>query len=127
MPQISMISGMERFEKQAIDPRIAHPVTGKFFVGELVWHVKQNYRGVVFDVDPMFMLTDDWYDKVAVSRPPKDRPWYHVLVHGGTQQTYVAERHLQSASDVDPIDHPALDQVFSEFAKGRYWPLQTIN
>ena len=51
-----------------------------FHIGQLVLHAKFGYRGVVFDVDPVFQLSDEWYEQVARSRPPKDRPWYHVLV-----------------------------------------------
>ena len=49
-------------------------------IGQLVHHRLFNYRGVVYDVDPVFMLPDEWYEQVALSRPPKDEPWYRVLV-----------------------------------------------
>ena len=67
----------------------------KFEVGQVVHHLKFGYRGVVFDVDPCFQGTEEWYEQVARSRPPKDRPWYHVLVHDAAHTTYVAERNLQ--------------------------------
>jgi heat shock protein HspQ len=62
----------------------------KFFVGQIVHNKKFDYRGVIFDVDATFQGTEEWYDQVARSRPPKDRPWYHVLVHGARHTTYVA-------------------------------------
>ncbi|MEJ2087319.1 MAG: heat shock protein HspQ, partial [Gammaproteobacteria bacterium] len=87
----------------------------RFFVGQIVEHAKFGYRGVVFGVDPEFSLSEEWYEQVARSRPPKDRPWYHVMVDGATHTTYVAERHLTASDDLSQIDHPALGQVFSRF------------
>ena len=67
----------------------------KFAVGDLVYHRLFDYRGVVVDVDPTFESTEEWYEAVAKSRPPKDKPWYHVLVHEAMHSTYVAERNLE--------------------------------
>lgn len=92
----------------------------KFSIGQLVHHVKFDYRGVVVDVDPVFQGTEEWYETVAKSRPPKDRPWYHVLVDGAAHSTYVAERHLEPDESGDQINHPALNQYFEAFADGRY-------
>jgi len=61
----------------------------KFSVGALVSHLRFGYRGVIVDVDATFQLDDEWYEMVAKSRPPKDKPWYHVLVHETEQTTYV--------------------------------------
>jgi heat shock protein HspQ len=91
-----------------------------FSIGELVHHKLFGYRGVVIDVDPEFQLSDEWYEQVARSRPPKDRPWYHVLVHDGTHQTYVAERNLEQDESGETINHPAIGQFFSTFRNGRY-------
>lgn len=99
----------------------------KFAVGHLVRHKLFDYRGVVFDVDPVFMGTDEWYDEVALSRPPKDAPWYHVLVHNGTHTTYVAERNLASDDSAEPISHPQLEEYFTKFEKGIYLPLARGN
>ena len=91
-----------------------------FHVGQLVHHVRFGYRGVVFDVDPTFQGTDEWYETVARSRPPKDAPWYHVLPDGAAHTTYVAERNLEADESGEPIRHPLVDQLFSGFANGRY-------
>ena len=80
--------------------------TAKFFVGQVVHHKKFDYRGVVFDVDATFQGTDEWYELVARSRPPKHMPWYHVLVNGAEQPTYVAERHLESDDAVSRSHTP---------------------
>lgn len=92
----------------------------KFSIGDLVHHRLFEYRGVVADVDSTFQLTDEWYDAMARSRPPKDQPWYHVLVHGSTQTTYVAERNLEPDSSARPISHPMISHYFSGFADGHY-------
>lgn len=91
-----------------------------FNVGQLVTHTLFEYRGVIIDVDHEFMLSDDWYDLMAKSRPPKDEPWYRVLVHDATHETYVAERNLQPSDLRQPVKHPAIDDYFSNFEKGRY-------
>lgn len=91
-----------------------------FSVGDIVHHRLFDYRGVVVDVDPVFSLSDEWYEQVARSRPPKDRPWYHVLVHGADHMTYVAERHLEPAASGTPIVHPLLGEFFSALEDGRY-------
>ena len=91
-----------------------------FSVGELVWHRLFDYRGVVIDVDPVFMGAEEWYEQMAMSQPPKDQPWYHVLVHNAVHQTYVAERNLDHDDAGDPINHPAIETVFSEWDGERY-------
>ena len=92
----------------------------KFSVGQLVHHRRFDYRGVIFDVDPSFQGTEEWYEAVARSRPPKDRPWYHVLPDGSLNSTYVAERHLEPDDCTEPIRHPALGQFFGALEGDRY-------
>lgn len=92
----------------------------QFSIGELVHHSLFNYRGVIVDVDSTFQLTDEWYEAVARSRPPKDKPWYHVLVDGAAHTTYVAERNLEHDDCPDPIDHPLVDEFFTGFENGHY-------
>ena len=91
-----------------------------FFIGQLVPHKKFDYRGVIIDVDAGFEGTEEWYQQVALSRPPKDKPWYHVLVHNSNQMTYVAERHLEQDSSGETIDHPAIEMYFDGFTNGVY-------
>jgi len=92
----------------------------KFSIGQLVRHRLFDYRGVIADVDEDFQGTEEWYETVARTRPPKDKPWYHVLVHGATHTTYVAERNLEPDASKDPIDHPMMGHFFSKFEKGVY-------
>ena len=91
-----------------------------FSVGQLVWHHLFHYRGVVFDVDPVFLGSEEWYEQMARSRPPKDEPWYHVLVHNAVHQTYVAERNLDQDESGERIQNPAIEALFSGFDGVRY-------
>jgi len=99
----------------------------KFAVGDLIHHRLFGYRGVVVDVDPRFQSTEEWYEMVAKSRPPKDHPWYHVLVHEALHSTYVAERNLEPDESLMPVEHPMLAQFFSRFEEGRYFPNDRVN
>ena len=92
----------------------------RFHVGQVVRHLRFGYRGVVFDVDEVFEGTEEWYEQVARSRPPRDRPWYHVIVDGASHTTYVADRHLEPDASGQRIESPLLDQVFDRFEDGRY-------
>lgn len=92
----------------------------KFSIGEVIHHRIFDYRGVIIDVDPEFQGTDEWYEEVARSRPPKDQPWYHVLVHNARHQTYVAERNLEADRNNEPVNHPFVSAVFNEFRDGMY-------
>ena len=94
--------------------------TCKFAIGQLVQHRLFDYRGAIVDVDATFQGTEEWYEHVAKSRPPRDAPWYHVLVHDAEHTTYVAERNLESDNRPDPINHPLVDDLFSHFEHGRY-------
>ena len=97
----------------------------QFAIGQLIHHRLFDYRGVIFDVDATFQGSEDWYQRVAKSRPPKNRPWYHVLVDGSQQVTYVAEKNLELDHLLTPIDHPLTAQLFTEFHNGSY--LITMN
>ena len=99
----------------------------RFRVGQLIQHKLFDYRGVVFDVDATFQGSAEWYETMARSRPPKDRPWYHVLVHEAEHSTYVAEQNLEPDSLGAPIQHPALAQFFVALRDGCYVPRETIN
>ena len=78
----------------------------KFKIGQVVHHKMFDYRGVIFGAHIAFKGSDTWYEQVAKSRPPKDKPWYSVLVHGSAQTTYVAERNLEIEEGALAIEHP---------------------
>ena len=92
----------------------------KFTVGQIVHHVLFNYRGVIVDIDSNFQGTETWYREVAKSSPPKNKPWYHVLVDKSYSITYVAERNLEEEISKEPIEHPLIKEYFKEFENGSY-------
>ncbi|WP_090020614.1 heat shock protein HspQ [Limimonas halophila] len=92
----------------------------RFSVGQVVHHRKFGYRGVIVGVDPEYRGTEEWYRIMARSQPPRDKPWYHVLVHDASHRTYVAERHLEPDSSGEQIDHPDLGRFFDTFERGFY-------
>ena len=69
--------------------------TCQFSIGQIIHHLKFDYRGVIIDVDASFESSEEWYEMMAKSNPPKDKPWYHVQRIDGTR-TYVAERNLEN-------------------------------
>lgn len=91
-----------------------------FAIGQIIHHRLFDYRGVIIDVDPCFMLSDEWYDEVAKSRPSKDQPWYRVLVHNAIHETYVAESNMEPDNLGEPVFHPEVLLYFSDFVDGRY-------
>ncbi len=92
----------------------------KFQVGQIIHHKLFDYIGVIFDVDPTFQGTDEWYEQVARSCPPKNNPWYRVLVNEAAHITYVAEQNLEPAEAPQRIAHPFADSLFSGFDGKRY-------
>jgi heat shock protein HspQ len=98
-----------------------------FTVGQRIHHRLFEYRGVIVDVDPVFAGTDDWYEQVARTRPPRDEPWYHVLVHDAEHTTYVAQRNLEPDSSGAEIRHPLLSRFFEELRDGLYVPRGGVN
>jgi len=93
--------------------------TALFEIGQIVHHRLFDYRGVVLDVDADFQGRGEWYRKVARSRPPKIKPWYHVLVHDLENDTYVAKRNLEPASYFAPIKHRLLEEGLMRYENGR--------
>jgi len=93
-----------------------------FTIGQQVEHLRFKYRGLIFAVDPVFLGSDEWYEQMAISKPPKNAPWYHVLVHGADHTTYVAQRNLAPHLGTGQIDHPLLGDFFTGFENGTYLP-----
>lgn len=92
----------------------------KFYIGQIIHHKLFNYRGIIYDVDFQFLGGDEWYEKVARSRPAKDQPWYHVLVDNATHRTYVAECNLEISHNTNLINNPLLEVYFEQAKSGRY-------
>jgi len=76
---------------------------------------------MVTGIDTVFSQSESWYDSMAISRPPKDKPWYNVLVDRSLYLTYVAERNLITSQDRRQVDHPFLGHYFDKYDGSRYY------
>ena len=98
----------------------------KFALGQVVRHRVHPFRGVIFDVDPTFNNTEEWWESIPEdSRPRKDQPFYHLLAENGQSYyvAYVSEQNLMADYSGEPVEHPDLHDLFGDFEDGRY-PLQ---
>lgn len=101
----------------------------KFPIGQVVRHRLYPFRGVIFDVDPEFANTDEWYESIpAHLRPRKDQPFYHLLAENdqSTYVAYVSEQNLLLDDSGKPVNHPQVAELFGELADGRYRPLPSL-
>ncbi|RYG87406.1 MAG: heat shock protein HspQ [Alphaproteobacteria bacterium] len=97
--------------------------TARFAIGDVVKHRLFEFRGVIFDVDPVFANSDEWYAAIPEDvRPRKDQPFYHLLAQNSESSyiAYVSQQNLVADDSEDPIDHPAIDGLFDGYAPGRY-------
>jgi heat shock protein HspQ len=96
----------------------------KFSVGQIVRHRLFAFRGVIFDVDPVFSNSEEWYQSIpAERRPSKDQPYYHLLAQnaqGGPYEAYVSEQNLVVDNENGPVRHPRIDSMFERHAGDRY-------
>lgn len=102
---------------------IDKPRQAKFKIGQIVKHRIHPFRGVVFDVDPTFANTDEWYEAIpAEMRPSKDQPFYHLFAENEVTEyiAYVSEQNLLIDTSGDPIRHPQVDEVFERDPNGEY-------
>jgi heat shock protein HspQ len=95
----------------------------KFQVGQVVQHRVFPFRGVVFDVDPQFDNTEEWYQAIPEEiRPHKDQPYYHLLAENEETDyiAYVSEQNLLPDDSGDPVRHPQVDDFFGPLKNGVY-------
>ena len=95
----------------------------RFGIGEVVRHKLFDFRGVIFDVDPVFANSDEWYDSIPEAlRPSKDQPFYHLLAENAetTYVAYVSQQNLVPDDSDQPVDHPAIGTMFDRLEGGRY-------
>ncbi len=99
----------------------------KFKLGQIVRHRFYAFRGIVFDVDPEFSNTDEWYESIPSKiRPRKDQPFYHLLAQNEKSNyiAYVSEQNLVPDSESGPVDHPATTELFEEKLEGENYTLR---
>ena len=112
----------ERFGSVSLvqQPPIA---SARFAIGEVVKHRLFDFRGVIFDVDPVFANSEEWYESIPEDiRPSKDQPFYHLLAENAESSyvAYVSQQNLLPDDSDEPVDHPAIGDMFDRFDEGRY-------
>jgi heat shock protein HspQ len=117
------MGGVTEPDRISPDPRAPAIATARFAIGEVVRHRLFDFRGVIFDVDPVFANSEEWYQAIPEEiRPAKDQPYYHLLAENGDSSyiAYVSQQNLLSDPEGEPVDHPAISGMFEKFDKGRY-------
>lgn len=97
----------------------------QYKLGQVVRHKHYEFRGVVFDVDPAFQNTEEWWASIPEDvRPHRDQPFYHLLAENETSYyvAYVSEQNLVLDRTGEPVSHPDIDDLFGAF-DGRQYPL----
>ncbi len=120
MPRKQSPETPRRRKRRSSTPAIRR---AKYAVGQVVRHRIYAFRGVVFDIDPVFNNTEDWYLSIpAENRPVKDQPFYHLLAENAETEyvAYVSEQNLLPDESGEPLRHPQLDDYFVEDENGRY-------
>jgi len=99
--------------------------TAKFRIGQVVRHRIYPFRGVIFDVDPTFSNTEEWWNAIPEDvRPRRDQPFYHLLAENEETEyvAYVSEQNLEPDTTGEPVRHPQVDEIFEEQTDGSYVP-----
>ena len=95
----------------------------RFAIGDVVRHKRHDFRGVIFDIDPVYANSDEWYESIPEGqRPDRDQPFYHLLAENeeSSYVAYVSQQNLLMEKDAAPVDHPQVRQLFEDFRGGRY-------
>jgi heat shock protein HspQ len=95
----------------------------KFNIGQVVRHCKHPFRGVVFDIDPVFANSDEWWESIPEeSRPHKEQPFYHLLAENESSYyvAYVSEQNLLEDQSGEPVEHPEVSAMFGHLNNGKY-------
>jgi len=99
--------------------------TARFSIGQVVRHRLFPFRGIIFDVDPQFANTEEWYQSIpAEVRPRKDQPFYHLLAENSETEyvAYVSEQNLVEDNSDEPVRHPQIREMFDRRPDGHYAP-----
>lgn len=97
--------------------------SAKFKIGQIVKHRIHPFRGVIYDVDPEFANTEEWWQSIPEEmRPRKDQPFYHLFAENDTTYyvAYVSEQNLLPDDSGLPVDHPDIGDYFAEYDGDRY-------
>ena len=95
----------------------------RFAIGDIVRHRLHDFRGVVFDIDPVFANSEEWYQSIPLDmRPNREQPYYHLLAENGDSSyvAYVSQQNLVEDAEGGPVEHPSVSQLFNDYEGGRY-------
>ncbi len=95
----------------------------KFGIGQVVRHRKYPFRGLIYDVDPVFANTEEWWLSIPEDvRPSKEQPFYHLLAENTETEyiAYVSEQNLLADESGEPLRHPQIDEIFVKTEGGNY-------
>lgn len=95
----------------------------RFRIGEVVRHRIHPFRGVIFDVDPVFANSEEWWLSIPEAlRPRKEQPYYHLLAENAqtTYVAYVSEQNLLADAENGPVAHPQVPELFGRLLEGVY-------
>lgn len=113
----------EPFERShGVGQKIDMPLA-RFTIGDVVRHKIFDFRGVVFDVDPFFANSEEWYESIPEAlRPSKDQPFYHLLAENAetTYVAYVSQQNLVVDESEEPVEHPDIAAMFDRMEDGKY-------
>src|SRR4051795_6553263 len=112
----------EAFKRSGVVSQKIDIPLARFAIGAVVRHKMFDFRGVVFDVDPFFANSEEWYESIPEAlRPSKDQPFYHLLAENAetTYVAYVSQQNLVVDDSEEPVDHPAIADMFNR-EDGRY-------
>jgi len=105
------------------------PRNAKFGIGEIVKHRKYPFRGVIYDIDPVFANTQEWWLSIPEEvRPDKDQPFYHLYAENSETEymAYVSEQNLEPDTSGQPLRNPQINEHFARSDAGRYIKKSTI-
>jgi len=101
----------------------------KYGIGQVVRHRVYPFRGVVFDIDPLFSNTEEWYESIPQEvRPHKDQPYYHLFAENAETEyvAYVSEQNLLPDDSGEPLRHPQVAEIFVRDDHGSYRPRNSV-
>jgi heat shock protein HspQ len=121
--KVESCAGHRNIGRMTANPEMPITAEARFAIGDVVRHRMFDFRGVVFDIDPVFANSEDWYQAIPEQvRPRKDQPFYHLFAENAESSyiAYVSQQNLVPDADQGPVNHPAIEGYFDEWGGERY-------
>ncbi|GAA4035682.1 heat shock protein HspQ [Parerythrobacter jejuensis] len=102
---------------------VPRKLSARFAIGDVVRHRRFDFRGVIFDIDPVFANSEEWYESIPQEiRPRRDQPFYHLFAENDESSyvAYVSQQNLLQDGESGPVEHPQVPELFDEFDGERY-------